>query len=52
MARSYTRLGNLCLGIYLQVMGLVHLLGLSFTGLGILLGVLAIIAGVLLIAGR
>ena len=52
MARSYTRLGNLCLGIYLLVMGLVHLLGLSFPGIGILLGVLAIIAGVLLIAGR
>ena len=52
MARSYTRLGNVCLGVYLLLMGLVHLLGLHFTGIGILLGVLAIIAGVLLLAGR
>ena len=52
MARSYTRLGHVCLGIYLLLQGLVLLLGLSFVGLPILLGVLAIIAGVLLIAGR
>ena len=52
MARSYTRLGNVCLGIYLLLQGLVLLLGLHFTGLAILLGVLAIVAGVLLIAGR
>jgi uncharacterized membrane protein HdeD (DUF308 family) len=52
MARSYTRLGNVCLGVYLLLQGLVLLLGLSFVGLPILLGVLAIIAGVLIIAGR
>ena len=52
MARSYARLGNVCLGVYLLLQGLVLLLGLSFTGLPILLGVLAIVAGVLLIAGR
>jgi hypothetical protein len=52
MARSYTRLGHVCLGIYLLLMGLVHLLDLRFTGIGILLGVLAIVAGVLLLAGR
>ncbi len=52
MARSYTRIGNVCLGVYLLLQGLVLLLGLSFVGLSILLGVLAIVAGVLLIAGR
>jgi hypothetical protein len=52
MARSYTRIGNVCLGVYLLLQGLVLLLGLSFLGLSILLGVLAIVAGVLLIAGR
>ena len=52
MARSYTRVAFICLGVYLQLQGLVLLLGLSFTGLPILLGVLAIVAGVLLIAGR
>jgi hypothetical protein len=52
MARSWSRIGNICLGIYLLLQGLVLLLGLSFVGLPILLGILAIIAGVLLIAGR
>ncbi|HXT22899.1 MAG TPA: hypothetical protein VN923_19280 [Thermoanaerobaculia bacterium] len=52
MARSFGRLGSVCLGIYLLLQGLVLLLGLSFYGLSILLGVLAVIAGVLLIAGR
>lgn len=52
MARSYTRIGHVCLGVYLLLQGLVLLLGLSFVGLSILLGVLAIVAGVLLIAGR
>jgi uncharacterized membrane protein HdeD (DUF308 family) len=52
MARSYARLAHICLGIYLLLQGLVLLLDLHFTGLPILLGVLAIVAGVLLIAGR
>jgi len=52
MARSLGRLGHVCLGVYLLLQGLVLLLGLSFYGLSILLGVLALIAGVLLIAGR
>lgn len=52
MARSYTRIGFICLGVYLLLHGLVLLLQLSFVGLSILLGILAIVAGVLLIAGR
>lgn len=52
MARSTARLGIICLGIYLLIHGLVLLIGLSFVGLPQLQGVLAIIAGVLLLARR
>jgi hypothetical protein len=52
MAKSIGRLGGVCLGIYLLIQGLVHLVGLSFSGIGVLLGVLAILAGVLILAGR
>ena len=52
MARSLGRLGSVCLGVYLLLQGLVMLLGLSFTGLPILLGVLALLACVLILAGR
>jgi hypothetical protein len=50
--RSYGRLGSICLGLYLVIQSLVLLLDLRFFGLPILLGVLALIAGVLLLAGR
>lgn len=52
MARTFGRLGVVCLGIYLVLQGLVSLVGLSFSGLGALLGVLAILAGVLLLVGK
>lgn len=52
MARTFGRLGVVCLGIYLLLQGLVMLIGLSFVGLHALLGVLAILAGVLLLAGK
>jgi hypothetical protein len=52
MARSLGRLGTVCLGVYLLLHGLVLAIGLSFVGLHVLLGVLAVIAGVLLLAGR
>lgn len=45
-------LGMLLLGIWLIVMGLISLLGLSFQGLPILMGVLALAAGVLILLGR
>ena len=45
-------LGMLLLGIWLIVMGLVSLLGLSFQGLSILMGILALAAGVLILLGR
>jgi hypothetical protein len=52
MARTFGRLGIVCLGIYLLLQGLVHVIGLGFAGLGVLMGVLAILAGVLLLVGK
>jgi hypothetical protein len=40
------------LGIYLILQGLVSLIGLSFQGLGLILGLVALIAGILLLLGR
>jgi len=45
-------LGMLLLGIWLVVTGLVPLLDLSFSGLGTLMAILAIAAGVLISFGR
>lgn len=45
-------LGLLLLAIWLLLTGLVSLVGLSFSGLGIVLGLLALIAGILLLVGR
>lgn len=52
MARTFGRLGAVCLGVYLVLQGLVSLANLSFSGLGLLLGVLAILAGVLVLVGK
>ncbi len=45
-------LGMLLLAIWLIVTGLVALLGLSFSGLPLILAILAIAAGVLILIGR
>lgn len=45
-------LGMRVLAVYLIVVGLVGLLGLSFAYIGILIGVLAVVAGVLILMGR
>lgn len=45
-------LGMLLLSIWLIVSGLVPLLGLSFSGLGTLMSLLALAAGVLILLGR
>jgi len=45
-------LGILLLGIWLIVYGLIQVLALSFSGLYILMGIFAIIIGVLLIMQR
>ena len=50
--RSSRSVVMLLLGIYLILAGLTSLFGLSFNGLGLIMGLLALLAGVLLIAGR
>jgi thiol:disulfide interchange protein len=45
-------LGMLLLAIWLIVMGLVQALNLGFTGLSILMGILAIAAGILILLRR
>jgi len=45
-------LGMLLAGIWLILTGLIPLLRLSFSGLGMLMAILAIVAGALFVAGR
>ncbi len=45
-------LGMLLTGIWLILQGLIPLLRLSFSGLGTLMSLLAIAAGVLIVTGR
>jgi hypothetical protein len=57
-ARSRTRvritehLGFLLLAIWLILTGLIQLLGLSFNGLNVIMGLLALVAGLLILFGR
>jgi hypothetical protein len=45
-------LGMSLLGVWLIVDGLIGLLGLSFQGLGMLMAILALAAGILILMGR
>ena len=45
-------LGMLLLGIWLILSGLIPLLHLSFSALGILMAILAVAAGILIVIGR
>jgi hypothetical protein len=45
-------LGMLLLGIWLIVNGLIALLGLSFQGLPLLMGILALASGILIVLRR
>ena len=45
-------LGMSLLGVWLIVDGLIGLLGLSFQGLGMLMSILALAAGILILMGR
>ncbi len=47
-----TALGWFLLALYLVAVGLISLIGLSFSGIGAIVAVLAIAAGVLLLLGR
>ena len=53
MATTLTKnLGMLLLGVWLILGGLLPLLNLSFSGVGIIMAILAIAAGVLILIGR
>ena len=53
MAMGLTKnIGMILLAIWLILSGLIPLLNLSFSGLGMLLAILAIAAGVFIIIGR
>jgi hypothetical protein len=50
---AFTRsIGMTLLCVWLILSGLIGLLGLSFQGLGMLMAILALAAGVLILAGR
>lgn len=53
MALKPTRnLGMLLLAVWLILTGLVALFGVAFEGMGIVMGLLALLAGVLILLGR
>ena len=53
MAMTLTKnLGMILLAIWLILSGLIPLLNLSFSGVGILMAILAIAAGVFILIGR
>jgi len=45
-------LGHLLLGIWLLIHGLIQVVSFSFSGLGTVMAILAIVAGALIIVGR
>ena len=50
--RMTKNVGMLLLAVWLIVTGLIPLLNLSFSGLGVIMAILAIAAGALIIVGR
>ncbi len=52
MAKKMSNLGMIVLAIYLIFIGLTQLISLNFSGMHIVLGLLAIAAGVLLLLGK
>ena len=52
MARRSKKLGLLLLAIYLILTGLVHLVHLHFAGLDAVRGLLALLAGILMVVDR
>ncbi len=52
MRRFTKNIGMLLLSIWLILYGLIALFSLSFTGLGIIMGLLAIAAGIFILLGR
>ena len=52
MNRFTKNIGMLLLAIWLILTGLIALFSLSFNGLGIIMGILAIAAGIFILIGR
>lgn len=52
MAKSYKNIGFKLLGVWLIIEGLIHLFDLHFDGIGIVMGILALVAGALIIADK
>jgi hypothetical protein len=52
MRRFTKNIGMLLLAIWLILYGLIALFSLSFSGLGIIMGLLAIAAGIFILLGR
>jgi hypothetical protein len=52
MRRFTKNIGMLLLSIWLILYGLIALFSLSFNGLGIIMGLLAIAAGIFMLLGR
>jgi hypothetical protein len=52
MRRFTKNIGMLLLSIWLILYGLIALFSLSFSGLGIIMGLLAIAAGIFILIGR
>jgi hypothetical protein len=52
MRRFTKNIGMLLLAIWLILYGLIALFSLSFNGLGIIMGLLAIAAGIFILIGR
>jgi hypothetical protein len=45
-------MGVSLLGVWLLLTGVIHFVGLGVTGLGTLMAILALVAGLLILAGR
>jgi hypothetical protein len=52
MRRSTAGVGATLLGVWLILNGLAAIIGLSFRGFGLLQGILALVAGILILLGR
>lgn len=52
MAKSYKNIGFKLLGVWLILEGLIQLFDLHFDGIGIAMGIIALLAGVLIIAEK
>lgn len=52
MAAKARGIGAILLGVWLVLHGLISLTNLSFNGLGLIMGILALVAGLLILIGK